>query len=41
VERTEKVPLKLADSVRIQPIPKGKCLAQMLADGEIDALESA
>ncbi|KAJ7109521.1 4,5-dihydroxyphthalate decarboxylase [Mycena epipterygia] len=41
VERTEKVPLKLADSVQIGPIPKGKCLAQMLADGEIDALESA
>lgn len=41
IERTEKVPLKLADSVMIGPIPKGKCLAQMLADGEIDALESA
>ncbi|KAJ7142180.1 4,5-dihydroxyphthalate decarboxylase [Mycena filopes] len=41
VERKEKVPLNLADSVKIQAIPKGKCLAQMLADGEIDALESA
>jgi 4,5-dihydroxyphthalate decarboxylase len=41
VERTEKVPLKLAESVKIGPIPKGKCLAQMLAEGEIDALESA
>ncbi|KAF7363572.1 4,5-dihydroxyphthalate decarboxylase [Mycena sanguinolenta] len=40
-ERTEKVPLQLAETVKIQPIPKGKCLAQMLADGEIDALESA
>lgn len=41
VERTEKIPLKLADSVKIERIPKGKCLAQMLADGEIDCLESA
>ncbi|KAJ7632759.1 4,5-dihydroxyphthalate decarboxylase [Roridomyces roridus] len=41
VERKEKVPLKLADSVQIQAIPKGKCLAQMLADGEIDCLQSA
>ncbi|KAJ7222275.1 4,5-dihydroxyphthalate decarboxylase [Mycena pura] len=41
IERKEKVPLKLADSVKISQIPKGKCLAQMLADGEIDALESA
>jgi 4,5-dihydroxyphthalate decarboxylase len=41
VERKEKVPLKLRESVNIQPIPKGKCLAHMLADGEIDALESA
>ena len=40
-ERKEKIPLRLADSVKIQAIPKGKCLAQMLADGEIDALESA
>lgn len=40
-ERKEKVPLKLADSVKIQSIAKGKCLAQMLADGEIDALECA
>ncbi|KAJ6497004.1 4,5-dihydroxyphthalate decarboxylase [Mycena vitilis] len=40
-EPKEKVPLKLAETVKINPIPKGKCLAQMLADGEIDALESA
>lgn len=40
-ERKEKVPLKLADSVKIQSIAKDKCLAQMLADGEIDALECA
>jgi len=40
-ERKEKVPLKLADSVKIQPIPLGKCLAQMLADGELDAIQSA
>ncbi|KAJ7599555.1 4,5-dihydroxyphthalate decarboxylase [Mycena floridula] len=40
-ERHEKVPLKLADSVKIQAIPRGKCLAQMLADGEIDAIQSA
>lgn len=40
-ERKEKVPLKLSDNVKIEAIPKGKCLAQMLADGEIDAIESA
>lgn len=40
IERKEKIPLNLRD-VKIQAIPKGKCLAQMLADGEIDALESA
>lgn len=40
-ERKEKVPLKLADSVNIRPIAQGKCLAQMLADGEIDALQCA
>lgn len=40
-ERKEKVPLNLRETVKIQAIPKGKCLAQMLADGEIDALESA
>ncbi|KAJ7049715.1 4,5-dihydroxyphthalate decarboxylase [Mycena amicta] len=41
VERKEKIPLNLADTVKIQSIPQGKCLAQMLADGEIVALESA
>ncbi|KAJ6514981.1 4,5-dihydroxyphthalate decarboxylase [Mycena vitilis] len=41
VERKEKVPLNLRDTVKIQSIARGKCLAQMLADGEIDALESA
>ncbi|KAF7297233.1 4,5-dihydroxyphthalate decarboxylase [Mycena indigotica] len=40
-ERAEKIPLALADSVKITRIEKGKCLAQMLADGEIVALESA
>ena len=40
-ERKEKVPLQLADSVKIQAIPKGKCLSQMLADGELDAIQSA
>lgn len=40
-ERKEKVPLKLASSVKIQQIAKGKCLSQMLADGELDAIQSA
>ncbi|KAJ7212962.1 4,5-dihydroxyphthalate decarboxylase [Mycena pura] len=39
-ECKEKIPLDLGESVKIQAILKGKCLAQMLADGEIMALES-
>jgi 4,5-dihydroxyphthalate decarboxylase len=36
--RHEKIPLSLPPEIRIEPIPEGKTLAQMLVDGEIDAL---
>jgi 4,5-dihydroxyphthalate decarboxylase len=36
--RREKIPLSLPADIRIEPIPEGKTLAQMLVDGEIDAL---
>jgi 4,5-dihydroxyphthalate decarboxylase len=36
--RREKIPLSLPPEIRIEPIPAAKTLAQMLVDGEIDAL---
>jgi 4,5-dihydroxyphthalate decarboxylase len=36
--RREKIPVSLPPDIRIEPIPEGKTLAQMLIDGEIDAL---
>jgi 4,5-dihydroxyphthalate decarboxylase len=39
--RKEKIKLDLAPSVSITSIGQGKCLSQMLADGEIDAIYSA
>jgi 4,5-dihydroxyphthalate decarboxylase len=39
--REEKLKLDLPPKIRIGPIPAGKTLAKMLADGEIDALHSA
>jgi 4,5-dihydroxyphthalate decarboxylase len=36
--RREKVPLSLPPDIRIEPIPEHKTLAQMLVDGEVDAL---
>lgn len=38
--REEKRRLDLPAEIRLSPIPEGKTLAQMLADGEIDALQS-
>ncbi|WP_026002417.1 4,5-dihydroxyphthalate decarboxylase [Sphingobium xenophagum] len=39
--REEKLKLNLPERFRVEPIPAGKTLARMLADGEIDALHSA
>jgi 4,5-dihydroxyphthalate decarboxylase len=39
--RSEKIKLDLPPNIHITPIPAGKCLSQMLADNEIDALYSA
>lgn len=36
--RHEKVPVSLPDTIDIAPVPEGKTLSAMLADGEIDAL---
>jgi 4,5-dihydroxyphthalate decarboxylase len=36
--RREKIPLSLPADISIEPIPDGKTLAQLLVDGEIDAL---
>jgi 4,5-dihydroxyphthalate decarboxylase len=36
--RAEKLPLSLPDGIRVEPIPDGQTLAQMLVAGEIDAL---
>jgi len=38
--RIEKLKVDLPESIRVRPIPEGKTLSQMLADGEIDALQS-
>lgn len=38
--REEKVPLNLPAKFRVRPIPPGKTLSAMLADGEIDAIEA-
>jgi len=40
-ERKEKIVLDLPSNLSVTPIGPGKCLSQMLADGEIDALFSA
>jgi len=39
--REEKLKLELPPKIRIGPIPAGKTLAKMIAEGEIDALHSA
>jgi 4,5-dihydroxyphthalate decarboxylase len=39
--RDEKLKLDLPARFRVTPIPAGKTLSQMLADGEIDALQTA
>jgi 4,5-dihydroxyphthalate decarboxylase len=36
--REEKAPLNLPDTIKLQEIPKGKTLSQMLETGELDAL---
>jgi 4,5-dihydroxyphthalate decarboxylase len=36
--RTEKLPLSLPDDIRVDPVGGGQTLAQLLVDGEIDAL---
>ncbi len=36
--RVEKLPLSLPGDIRIEPIPEGRTLAEMLVTGEIDAL---
>jgi 4,5-dihydroxyphthalate decarboxylase len=38
--REEKINLNLPPNIKLQPIPAGKTLSQMLEDGEIDALVS-
>jgi 4,5-dihydroxyphthalate decarboxylase len=38
--RAEKLPLSLPRDIRVEPIPEGRTLAQMLVAGEIDALYS-
>lgn len=40
-DREEKVPLSLPGHIRVERIPPGKTLAQMLRTGEIDALHTA
>lgn len=39
--RDEKIRLDLPPNIRLQPIGPGKTLSRMLADGEIDALQTA
>lgn len=39
--RPEKIPLSLPPEIRLQPIPAGKTLSQMIAAGELDALYTA
>lgn len=39
--RSEKIKLSLPPEIRVQPIPSDKTLSQMLATGEIDALQTA
>jgi 4,5-dihydroxyphthalate decarboxylase len=36
--RIEKAPVQLPPGIRVEPVPAGATLAQLLADGEIDAL---
>ncbi|KIM85605.1 hypothetical protein PILCRDRAFT_816817 [Piloderma croceum F 1598] len=40
-ERKEKIKLDLPSNLNVTPIGPGKCLSQMLADGDIDVLFSA